>query len=135
MAINSTIDKLQKDVIVNLSKDKLKSYIFYLTKKYYESYLAGDEKAFNQAFAQLYVLHDEYKDAYVNLLGFIYFCLNLNANETMMNEHSDIDLKFKHISNYDLYEDEELEEDLKFDIKNIFNKERIEARYNEKEND
>ena len=135
MAINSSIDKLQKDVIVNLSKDKLKSYIFYLTKKYYETYLAGDEKAFNQVFAQLYVLHDEYKDKYVNCLGFIYFCLNVNANEIIMNEHSNIDLKFKHIANYDLYEDEELEEDLKFDIKNIFNKERIEARYDEKEND
>ena len=135
MAINSTIDRLQKDVIVNLSKDKLKSYIFYLTKKYYESYLAGDEKAFNQVFTQLYALHDEYNETYVNLLGFIYFCLNVNANAIMMNEHEDIKFKLKYIANYDLYEDEELEEDLKFDIKNIFNKERIEARYDEKEND
>lgn len=135
MAINSSLDRLQKDVIVNLSKDKLKSYIFYLTKKYYESYLAGDEKAFNQVFSQLYVLHDEYKDTYVNLLGYIYFCLNVNANTIVMNEHEDIEFKLKYLANYDLYEDEELEEDLKFDIKNIFNKERIRERYDEKEND
>ena len=135
MVTNSSLDRMKKDVIVNLSKDKLKSYIFYLTKKYYESYLAGDEKAFNQVFAQLYALNDEYNETYVNLLGFIYFCLNVNANAIMMNEHEDIKFKLKYIANYDLYEDEELEEDLKFDIKNIFNKERIEARYDEKEND
>ena len=135
MVTNSSLDRMKKDVIVNLSKDKLKSYIFYLTKKYYESYLAGDEKAFNQVFAQLYALNDEYNETYVNLLGFIYFCLNVHANDIMMNEHEDIEFKLKYLANYDLYEDEELEEDLKFDIKNIFNKERIRERYDEKEND
>ena len=135
MVTNSSLDRMKKDVIVNLSKDKLKSYIFYLTKKYYDSYLAGDEKTFNQVFSQLYALHDEYNETYVNLLGFIHFCLNVNANAIVMNEHEDIEFKLKYLANYDLYEDEELEEDLKFDIKNIFNKERIMERYDEKEND
>ena len=70
MAIKST------DVLRNLSRDKLKQYIFYLTQKYYESYKKGDVEAYDIAINQLFFIVEEYDDKYVNLNGFICYCLS-----------------------------------------------------------
>ena len=75
MAINSSLDGLKKDVIKNLSKDKLKQYIMYLTKKYYVSYIEGDEDTFNNTLEHLNEVSNQYGLTYVNLQGYIFFCL------------------------------------------------------------
>lgn len=125
MAINSF------DVLRNLSKDKLKQYIFYLTKRYYETYKNNDNEAFERVINQLYFLVEEYGDKYVNLNGFVCYCLYLHANVEVMQAHEEqrtfsLDPLFK----MDLLEDDV--EELAHDIKNIFNKQRIKERYNEK---
>lgn len=132
MAINSSLDGLKKDVIKNLSKDKLKSYIFNLTKKYYMSYIEGDEETFNNTLELLHGVIDEYSLTYVNLQGFTFFCLYLNANVNVMKTSSDNSFELKNIFAYDLLEDDDFEEDLHHDIKEIFNKERVKERYYEK---
>lgn len=132
MAINSSIDGLKKDVISNLSKDKLKQYIFYLTKRYYETHQDNDENAFNINLELLQDVIDEYRETYVNLLGFVFFCLYLNANVIMMKTSSGNSFELTNVFNYDLLEDDDFEEDLHHDIKNIFNKERVKERYYEK---
>ena len=132
MAINGSLDGMKKDVIKNLSKDKLKQYIFYLTKKYYETYLECDEEAFNNTLEQLYEVIKQYRETYVNLLGFTFFCLHLNANVIMMKQGSNNSFKLTNIAKYDLLEDDNYEDDLRHDIKEIFNKERIKERYYEK---
>lgn len=50
----------------------------------------------------------------------------------MMKASSNDKFELKHISNYDLLEDDNFEDDLRHDIKNIFNKERVKERYYEK---
>ena len=132
MAINSSINGLRKDVLKNLSKDKLKSYLFNLTKKYYMSYIEGDEETFNNTLELLHGVIDEYSLTYVNLQGFTFFCLYLNANVIMTKASSNDMFELKNIFNYDLLEDENFEDDLRHDIKEIFNKERIKERYYEK---
>ena len=131
MAINSSLDGLKKDVIKNLSKDKLKSYIFYLTKKYYKTFIEGDEEAFNNNLEQIYAIINEYRDTYVNLMGFVFYCLQLNANVIMM-KSSNNSFELRNIAKYDLFEDDTFEDDLRHDIKEIFNKERVKERYYEK---
>lgn len=129
MAINGS---LKNDVIKNLSKDKLKQYIMYLTKKYYLSFIEGDEETFNNTLEHLLEVISEYKLIYVNLQGFVSYCLYLNANEIMMKASSNNSFELVNVFNYDLFEDENFEDDLRHDIKNIFNKERIRERYYEK---
>ena len=132
MAINGSLDGLKKDVISNLSKDKLKQYIFYLTKRYYETFQENDEDAFNNTLELLQDVIDEYRETYVNLLGFVFFCLYLNANVNVMKNSSNNSFELKNIFTYDLLEDDDFEEDLHHDIKEIFNKERVKERYYEK---
>ena len=132
MAINSGLDGLKKDVIKNLSKDKLKSLLFNLTKKYYMSFIEGDEDTFNNTLELLQEVIKEYELIYVNLKGFVFYCLQLNANEIMMKASANDSFELINIASYDLFEDENFEEDLHHDIKNIFNKERIKERYYEK---
>lgn len=132
MAINGSIDGMRKDMMKNLSKDKLKQYIMYLTKKYYVSYIEGDEDAFNSTIEHLHDIIDEYSLTYVNLHGFIFFCLYLNANVIMTKASSNNSFELINLFTYDLHEDESFEDDLRHDIKNIFNKERIKERYYEK---
>lgn len=132
MAINSNLEGLKKDVISNLSKDKLKQYIFYLTKQYYETFKENDEKAFNLNLELLQGVIDEYKETYVNLLGFVFFCLYLNANVNMMKQFSGNSFELKNVFTYDLLEDDNFEDELHHDLKNIFNKERVKERYYEK---
>lgn len=130
MAIN--LDGLKKDVLKNLSKDKLKQYIFHLTKKYYVSYIEDDEETFNNTLEHLQDVLDEYRLTYVNLQGFIFFCLYLNANVIMTKASSNNSFELINIANYDLIEDDDFEDDLRHDIKEIFNKERVKERYYEK---
>ena len=132
MAINGSLDGLKKDVLKNLSKDKLKSYIFNLTKKYYVSFIEGDEEIFNNTLELLHEVIDEYNFTYVNLQGFTFFCLYLNANIIMTKASSNDSFELKNIFKYDLLEDDDFEDDLHHDIKNIFNKERVKERYYEK---
>ena len=120
------------DVLRNLSKDKLKQYIFYLTKRYYESFNENDEEAFNTTIESLYDVIDEYRDTYVNLLGFVFFCLHLNANVVIVKEKSDNSFALANLFTYDLIEDEDFEDELHHDLKEIFNKERVKERYYEK---
>lgn len=132
MAINGSLDGLKKDVLKNLSKDKLKSYIFNLTKKYYVSFIEGDEETFNNTLELLHEVIDEYNLTYVNLQGFTFFCLYLNANIIMTKASSNDSFELKNIFKYDLLEDDDFEDDLRHDIKEIFNKERVKERYYEK---
>ena len=132
MASVETLNTIKKDVIKSLSKDKLKQYIFYLTKRYYETYIEGDEDTFNSVIEQLYGVIDEYRETYVNLLGFTFFCLQLNANIVLTQKTSDNSFKLTNPFTYDLLEDDNYDEELSHDIKNIFNKERVRERYYEK---
>ena len=132
MAINSNLEGLKKDVISNLSKDKLKQSIFYLTKQYYEAFKDNDEEAFNLNLELLQGVIDEYKETYVNLLGFVFFCLYLNANVNMVKQFSGNSFELKNVFSYDLLEDDSFEDELHHDLKNIFNKERVKVRYYEK---
>jgi len=113
-----------------LSKDKLKQLIFYLTKRYYEAYKTGDVEAYDKAIEQLFFIFQEYNDKYVNLQGFMCYCLYLNANVELMNANDKQVFALDPLFKMDLL-DEDVEE-LPFDIKNIFNKQRIRERYNEK---
>ena len=130
MAINGSLDGLKKDVMKNLSKDKLKQFIFYLTKKYYESFKDNDVDAYDIAIEQLYFVIEEYGDKYVNLNGFVCYCLYLNANVEVMKNHDQQAFPLDPLFKMDLL-NEDVEE-LGHDIKNIFNKERIKERYYEK---
>ena len=132
MAINGSLDGLKKDVMKNLSKDKLKTYIFNLTKKYYMSFIEGDEETFNNTLELLHDVIDEYSLTYVNLEGFVFFCMHLTANIIMTKASSNDSFELKKVLNYDLREDDTFEDDLHHDIKNIFNKERVKERYYEK---
>ena len=129
MAINGS---LKNDVIKNLSKDKLKQYLFHLSKRYYETYIEGDEKAFNSNLEHLLDVISEYEQTYVNLKGFVFFCMYLNANVIMTKASSNDMFELTNLFNYDLLEDDNYEDELRHDIKEIFNKERIKERYYEK---
>ena len=132
MASVETLNTIKKDVIKNLSKDKLKKYIFYLTKRYYETYNENDEEAFNNTLELLQDVINEYRETYVNLLGFIFFCFYLNANVIITKASSNNSFELTNLFTYDLLEDEDYEDELHHDIKKIFNKERVRERYYEK---
>lgn len=119
-----------RDIIKGLSKDKLKSLIFYLTQRYYETFKSNDVQGFDRAVEQLFFIVEEYADKYANLEGFICFCLYLNANVEVSAGHEAQAFSLHPLFKMDLREDNV--EELAFDIKNIFNKERIRERYNEK---
>ena len=119
-----------KELLRGLSKDKLKSYIFFLTQKYYDGYLQNDREGYDIAIEQLFFIVEEYGDKYVNLDGFICYCLYLNANVVMLKTTKQYNFKLEPLFKMDLNEDNV--EELPFDIKNIFNKQRIRERYNAK---
>ena len=126
------IDKIKGDVISNLDESKLKKYLFYLTGKYYESYLKNDEQAFNESVETLMNVIDEYREIYINLMGYVYYCLYLNSVLIISKKFPNDNFSLKNIAKYDLMEFDAEEEELHHDIKNIFNKERVRERYNEK---
>ena len=119
-----------KEVLQDLSKDKLKTYIFYLTKQYYETFKKNDVEGYNIAIKHLFFIVEEYEDKFVNLHGFVCYCLYLNANVEVMNAHEEQAFPLDPLFKMDLLEEDV--EELPFDIKNIFNKERIRERYNER---
>lgn len=126
------IDRMKGKVISNLSKDKLKKYIFYLTRKYYETYMANDEKEFNETIETLMEVIGAYRETYINLMGFIYYSLYLNAVLIISEKTGNDEFSLKNIAKYDLMEDDEFEEELSHDMRNIFNKDRVRRRYFEK---
>ena len=119
----------KNDVLRNLSRDKLKQYIFYFTKQYYVAFKENDAAAYDRAIAHLFFIVEEYGDKYVNLDGFICYCLYLNAN-VELTEDMEKDFRLEPLFKMDLLEDDV--EELNHDIKNIFNKERIKERYDAK---
>lgn len=125
------IGRIKGDVLSNLSKDNLKKYLFHLTRKYYETYMANDEKTFNETIEILMDVIGEYRDTYINLMGFVYYCLYLNSILIISERNDDVEFNLKNIAKYDLMEDDEFEDELSHDIRNIFNKERIRRRYYE----
>lgn len=126
------LDKMKGNVISSLSKDKLKKYIFYLTRKYYESYMEKDEKGFNETIEKIMEVIELYRDIYLNLMGFIYYSLYINSILIFSDKIQNDEFSLKNIAKYDLMEDEDFEEELSHDLKKIFNKERVRRRYFEK---
>ena len=96
------------------------------------SFIEDDEETFNNTLELLHDVIDEYSLTYVNLQGFVFYCLHLNANIIMTKASSNNSFELKNIFNYDLLEDDNFEDDLHHDIKKIFNKERVKERYYEK---
>lgn len=127
----SALEHKQKDILLNLSEEDLKQYILYLTNSYYVSFKNNDVKAYEYNLNLLNDVVGHYKDKYPNIIGFVYYNLFINAN-VIIAEASDSTVKLIKPFKYGLYESEEMEEELTHDIKKIFNKDRIRARYNEK---
>lgn len=126
------LEDKQKELIANLTYDDLKKYIVYLTRCYYESYKNNDVRQFENNIQLLEELIEVHKNHYANITGFVYFSLFINSNAIISDMASDSNkIKLGVPFNYNLYESEE-EEELSHDIKKIFNKDRIRARYNEK---
>lgn len=119
-----------EDVLRNLSKDKLKQYIFYLTQKYYTCYNEGDVDGFDRTIEQLFFIAEEYGDKYDNMDGFVAYCLYLSANVELMKTNSAQAFALDPLFKMDLRAGDV--EELPFDLKNIFNKQRIKERYYEK---
>lgn len=126
------LDRMKGDVISNLSKDKLKKYIFYLTRKYYETYMEKDDKGFNETIENIMGVIDVYRETYVNLMGFVYYSLYINSILIFSEKIPNEEFSLKNIAKYDLMEDEDFEEELSHDMKKIFNKDRVRRRYYEK---
>ena len=128
----NSLENKQKELLINLSENELKQYIVYLTSNYYKAFRNNDNKQFNYNIGLIKDVVDQYKETYPNIIGFVYFNLFLNANLILSDTAPEPKVKLVNPFNYNLYESEELEEELVHDIKAIFNKERIRARYNEK---
>ena len=120
----------QKEIIVNLSEEELKQYILYLTRCYYNNFNNDDETLFNYNLNLLKDISENYKEVYPNIIGFIYYNLFLNANILLAETKTDSQIKLTDPFKYNLYESEEIEEELTHDIEKIFNKERVKERYN-----
>ena len=126
------IDRMKNNVISNMDKDRLKKYLFYLTQKYFETYMKGDEKEYNETIEKIMEVIGAYRETYVNLMGFIYYCLYLNAIIIISEKTGNDEFSLQNIAKYDLMEDDDFEDELSHDIKNIFNKDRIRRRRYEK---
>lgn len=122
----------QKDLITNLEEEELKEYILYLTSCYYEAYKKNDVKQFENNIQLLEEVIEAYKKTYANITGFVYFSLFFNSNLVLSEALDSKDINLAIPFNYNLYETEEETEELTHNIRNILNKERIRARYNEK---
>lgn len=129
----STLESKQKDILLNLSKEDLEQYILYLTNNYYNSFIKSDVKNHEFNINLLKDVIEHYKEKYPNIVGFIYYNLFMNANIKLTELASDSTIKLSNPFKYGLYESEEMEEELTHDIRKIFNKERIRARYNEQQ--
>ena len=132
MANQDKLDRMKNDVISNMDKDRLKKYLYYLTRKYYETYMKGDESGFNETIEKIMDVISEFRETYINLMGFIYYCFYLNSILIISEKTNNEEFGLKNIAKYDLMEDDDFEEELHHDIKNIFNKDRIRRRRYEK---
>ena len=126
------LENKQRELLTNLSENELKQYILYLTRSYYTSFREDNEELFNFNLNLLKDIVEHYKETYPNIVGFIYYNLFMNANIIITETATDSKIKLNNPFKYDLYESEEMEEELNHDIRKIFNKDRIRARYNEK---
>lgn len=124
----------QRELLTKLSENELKQYILYLTRSYYTSFKENNTDLFNYNLNLLKDVIEHYKETYPNIVGFIYYNLFMNANLLLTELASDSTIKLSNPFKYGLYESEEMEEELTHDIRKIFNKDRIRARYNEKRN-
>lgn len=133
MANFKELKNKQQELIANLEEEDLKQYILFISNCFYESYVNNDVKQFEFNKELLEEVIETYKDIYVNITGFVYFSLFLNANTHLKELASDSAIEINVPFKYNLYESEESEEEeLTHNIKNILTKERIRARYNEK---
>ena len=127
------LENKQRELLTNLSENELKQYILYLTRSYYTSFREDNEELFNFNLNLLKDIVEHYKETYPNIVGFIYYNLFMNANIIITETATDSKIKLNNPFKYDLYESEEMEEELNHDIRKIFNKDRIRARYNEQQ--
>ena len=128
-----SLERKKKQLLSNLNESDLKQYVVLLTNEYYKYYKDNDAKEFNNTLNLLKEVVEVYKDKYANIIGFIYYNLFLNANILLDETAKDSTIKLINPFKYNLYESNEIEEELTHDIEKIFNKERIRARYNEKQ--
>ena len=90
------------------------------------------KKQFENNIQLLEEVIEAYKKTYANITGFVYFSLFFNSNLVLSEALDSKDINLAIPFNYNLYETEEETEELTHNIRNILNKERIRARYNEK---
>jgi len=131
MVSTNSLEKKKRELLLNLSFADLKQYILLITNNYYKAFAENDVKEFNHNLYLIKEIIELYKDKYANITGFVYYNLTLHSNN-LLNENSTI--KLENCFKYDLQESNEIEEELNHDIKEIFNIDRIKARYNEKQN-
>ena len=127
LSLNSIIIEISTTLYVDI----IIMLVYSLGFLYACDYLNDDEDAFKETIENLMDVISEYREEYINLMGYVYYCLYLNSiliiSEKSPNEH----FSLKNIQKYDLLEDDE-EEELSHDLKNIFNKDRVRRRYFEK---
>ena len=130
MVSNNSLEKKKRELLSNLSYTDLKQYILLITNNYYKAFVENDVKEFNYNLWLIKEVIELYRDKYANITGFVYYNLTLHSNN-LLNENSEI--KLTNSFKYDLQESDEIEEELTHDIEEIFNINRIRARYNEKQ--
>lgn len=128
-----SLERKKKELLSNLNETDLKQYVILLSNDYYKHFKNNDVAEFNNTLNLLKEVVEVYKDKYSNIIGFVYFNLFLNANILLNETDSDSPIKLTNPFKYNLYKSNELEEELTHDIEKIFNKDRIRARYNEKQ--
>lgn len=114
------IDK-SNNLINDLSKEEIEQYIQVLTKNYYEYYLSGNAKKFNDNFKQLKNLIGIIELDYPNIRNYTNYCLLCNINSILENNLKvDIDLIVfessideTEVSKIDMTDDKIFEYDLK----------------------
>lgn len=109
------------NLINDLSKEEVEKYIQVLTKNYYESYLSGNSKKFNDNFRELKNLIGIVEGYYPNIKDYTNYCLLCNINSILENNLKvDIDLIVfgssideTEVSKIDMTDDKIFEYDLK----------------------
>lgn len=126
------IQDKKRDILKGLSESDLNQYIRVLTDNYYKAFADNKENEFDYNLMLINEVIDIFEDTYINIVGIIYFNLFLSANQLLLNNGSESNVKLIAPFKYKLSESNEVTEELNHDIKAIFNKERIKERYNEK---
>ena len=133
MVNTASLENKKKEILSNLNESDLKQYFVLLSNNYYKAFKENDVKEFNSNLKLLNEVVEVYKDKYSNIVGFVYYNLFLTANVLLAETVSDSPIKLVNPFKYELYESNELEEELTHDIEKIFNIDRIRERYNEKQ--